>query len=164
VLRGGRAPAPGRQGRSTDDRPPGWAHLRDFDDLLDLTWLEFERFAGDVLRALGYLRVRHTGGAGDESVDVWCTGEGGERVAVQCKKYRPPRAVGTPEMQQFVGMIYAHHRASRGIYVTTSRFGERAVAMAQRHSIQLIDGLRLCRLMDWQPPVDLGQLRAPAPP
>jgi hypothetical protein len=145
---------PWRAGEVGRARPawPEWSGLRDFDDLLDLTGIEFELFARDVLGTIGYRQVQHAGGAGDESVDVWCTGEEGERVAVQCKKYRPPRAVGTPEMQQFVGMIYAHHGASRGIYVTTSRFRDRAIAMARRNSIELIDGLGLCRLMDWQPP------------
>jgi hypothetical protein len=45
----------------------------------------------------------------------------------------------------FIGMIYQHHRAGRGIFVTTSRFSAPAVTLANEHKIILWDGEALAR-------------------
>jgi restriction endonuclease Mrr len=50
-------------------------------------------------------------------------------------------------MQLFIGMVYVHHKAEHGIYVTTSRFTDPAAALAREHDIMLIDGTELTRLM-----------------
>lgn len=113
------------------------------DALRQLTPARFELAVGELLRARGYRDVRHTGGAGDLAADLICRDGRGARVIVQCKRYRAGCAVTSPEMQQFIGMIYAHHHADYGIYVTTSTFTRPASALAQQHGIRLLDGAAL---------------------
>lgn len=105
-----------------------------------LTPTRFELAVGDLLAARGYRDVRHTGGAGDLAADLTCHDARGARVVVQCKRYRAGCPVTSPEMQQFIGMIYTHHHADYGIYVTTSTFTRPASALAQQHGIRLVDG------------------------
>lgn len=113
------------------------------DALRRLTPTNFELAVGDLLRTRGYHDVRHTGGAGDLAADLTCRDARGALVVVQCKRYRAGCAVTSPQMQQFIGMIYAHHHASYGIYVTTSTFTRPAAALAQQHGIRLLDGAAL---------------------
>lgn len=113
------------------------------DALRRLTPTRFELAVGDLLRARGYRDVRHTGGAGDLAADLTCRDTRGARVVVQCKRYRAGCAVTSLEMQQFIGMIYTHHHADYGIYVTTSTFTCPAAALAQQHGIRLLDGAAL---------------------
>lgn len=113
------------------------------DVLRALTPTRFELAVGDWLRTCGYRDVRHTGGAGDLAADLTCRDARGARVVVQCKRYRAGCAVTSPEMQQFIGMIYAHHHADYGIYVTTSTFTRPASVLAQQHGIRLLDGAAL---------------------
>lgn len=108
--------------------------------LRGLTPARFELAVADLLRARGYQDVRHTGGARDLAADLTCRDRCGARVVVQCKRYRAGCAVTSPEMQQFIGMIYAHHHADYGIYVTTSTFTRPASALAHQHGIRLLDG------------------------
>jgi restriction system protein len=109
----------------------------------------FESAVGELLRALGYGEVAHTGGGGDLCADLTCATARGELVVVQCKRYGVRRRVSSPEIQQFLGMMTIHHRAQRGLYVTTSSYTRQALALAQRHApaIELIDGERLVELM-----------------
>lgn len=108
--------------------------------LRELSPARFELAVADLLRARGYQDVRHTGGASDLAADLTCRDRRGARVVVQCKRYRAGCAVTSPEMQQFIGMIYAHHHADYGIYVTTATFTRPATALAHQHGIRLLDG------------------------
>ncbi|HET9111714.1 MAG TPA: restriction endonuclease [Ktedonobacterales bacterium] len=108
-----------------------------------LTPTEFELEVGAFLRRCGYHDVRHTGCAGDLAADLTCVDARGARVVVQCKRYGPGSAVTSPEMQMFIGMIYAHHRADYGVFVTTSTFTRPARALAEQHGIRLLDGASL---------------------
>jgi restriction endonuclease Mrr len=44
-------------------------------------------------------------------------------------------------------MIFMHHRADRGVFVTTSSFTKPAVGLARDQRIELIDGRRLVTLL-----------------
>jgi restriction endonuclease Mrr len=44
-------------------------------------------------------------------------------------------------------MIFMHHRADRGVFVTTSSFTKPAVGLARHQGIELIDGRRLATLL-----------------
>ncbi len=116
-------------------------------ELLAMTPAQFEQAVADLLHDLGYQDVRRVGAAGDLHVDVWARDHEGKRVAVQCKRYAPGLKIGSPEMQTFIGMIYRHHQAERGIYVTTSQFSEPAQELARHQRIWLIDGATLTRLI-----------------
>ena len=120
------------------------ARARTLNDLLLLTPTQFEYAVMELLRAWGYREVRHTGGGGDLAADLTCrTPDGSDRVVVQCKRYAPGKAVGSPEVQLFIGMLTVHHRAQVGIFVTTSSYTRPALALAQQHNLRMIDGAQL---------------------
>lgn len=115
--------------------------------LLQLTPARFELAVARLLPALGFTDVEHTGGAGDLGADIVCQGRDGERIVVQCKRYAPEHLVGSPEVQQFIGMVAVHHKAARGIFVTTSGYTQPARDLAGQHpQLTLIDGEGLARL------------------
>jgi restriction system protein len=116
-------------------------------ELYALTPTQFEQAVADLLHALGYRDTRRVGGAGDLAADVLCRDAEGRSVVVQCKRYKADNEIDSPMMQLFIGMVYVHHKAGRGIYVTTSRFTDPAAALAHEHDIMLIDGAELTRLM-----------------
>ncbi|PWT76993.1 MAG: hypothetical protein C5B60_03390 [Chloroflexi bacterium] len=88
-------------------------------------------------------RLNLTGGGGDLAADIVCYDATGQKTVVQCKRYAPGNLVGSPEIQTFIGMMVAHHRALAGIYVTTSGYTEPALALGQEHRIRMIDGTEL---------------------
>jgi HJR/Mrr/RecB family endonuclease len=108
-------------------------------DLLSLTPPEFEQAVAGVLARTSYRRVRVVGRAADLGVDIACFDHKGRPVVVQCKRHAPGIAVGSGEVQRFLGSI-THAGAHRGILVTTSRFSAPAVSLAGQHGIELIDG------------------------
>jgi hypothetical protein len=115
-------------------------------DFLALAPDQFELAVGDLLGEAGYGDVRHVGRAGDLGVDLTCRDTSGHLVAVQCKRYAPEKRVGSQAIQTFIGMINVHHRARRGIFVTTSEFTTPAIELAREHGIMLIDGQALVTL------------------
>ncbi len=115
--------------------------------LYALTPTQFEQTVADMLHDLGYRDTRRVGGAGDLAADVLCRDAEGRSVVVQCKRYKADNEIDSPMMQLFIGMVYIHHKAGRGIYVTTSHFTDPAAALGREHDITLIDGAELTRLM-----------------
>jgi HJR/Mrr/RecB family endonuclease len=131
-------------------------HARTLQDLVALTPTQFELAVGELLRASGYKDVRHTGGSGDLAADLVCRAADGSAVVVQCKRYALSRSVGSPEIQQFIGMQIVHHKAQTGIFVTTGTFTGPALSLAHKHGLRTIDGAELAaaleRLHQAQPP------------
>jgi restriction system protein len=121
--------------------------VRTLGELLSLTPAQFEEAVGDLLSELGYRDVRRVGGAGDLAADIQCRDPEGMSVIVQCKRYAPGTRIGSPVIQTFIGMQSIHHRADRGIFVTTSEFTQPAVTLARHHGLTLIDGAELSRLI-----------------
>jgi len=68
-------------------------------------------------------------------------------VYVQAKRWNN-NAVGRPEVQAFAGSLEGH-RAHRGVFITTSKFTQDAIAYTQRieKRIVLINGEELAQLM-----------------
>jgi restriction endonuclease Mrr len=116
-------------------------------DKFNISPTEFEELVGALLWRMGYSDVRRVGGAGDLNVDLWCRDINQRLIAVQCKRYLSGQSVGSPAIQTFIGMIYRHHGAARGIFVTTSRFTSDAEALAATNNIMLINGERLTELL-----------------
>nr|WP_245817484.1 restriction endonuclease [Geodermatophilus saharensis] len=108
----------------------------------------------DLLVAMGYggaeKQVRRLGGSGDGGVDGVIDQDplGLDRVYVQAKRYATDNIVGRETIQAFVGALHGRH-ASRGIFITTSRFTQHALDYAATINARviLIDGERLARLM-----------------
>ena len=116
-------------------------------ELLTLTPTQFEEAIATVLRDRGYRSVQRVGRSGDLCVDITCRDPAGAAVAIQCKRYTPGHKVGSKDIQQFIGMLTVHHRADRGVYVTTSGYTRPARELAARHGIRLIDGQELARII-----------------
>lgn len=112
-----------------------------------------ERLVLELLAQMGYggleRLTEHLGGPGDAGLDglVRLDPLGLDVVYVQAKRYTD-RPVGRPEIQAFVGALHGA-QASRGIFITTSRFSAEAADYADRVNARLIliDGPELATLM-----------------
>ncbi len=93
--------------------------------------------------------TEHLGGPGDAGLDglIRLDPLGLDVVYVQAKRYTD-RHVGRPDIQAFVGALHGA-QASRGVFITTSRFSADARDYADRVNarIVLIDGPELAALM-----------------
>jgi len=91
----------------------------------------------------------HLGGPRDAGLDglIRLDTLGLDVVYVQAKRYTD-QTVGRPEIQAFVGALHGA-QASRGVFITTSRFTQDARTYADRVNARLvlIDGQQLARLM-----------------
>jgi restriction system protein len=112
--------------------------------LASLTPEGFEEFVGEIFESLGY-EVEHSGGTGDEGVDLRVRREGLLAI-VQCK-YFSRGVIGSPELQKFLGTIH-HTRSHKGFFVTTRTFSLAAEKFASGHPIELVDGPRLVELVE----------------
>lgn len=112
----------------------------------------FERLVLDLLHALGYgsdpNALHKVGKAGDGGIDgiISLDQLGFEKVYVQAKRWQG--SVGRPEIQGFFGAL-AGHRATKGVFITTSTFTREAREYANlvSDSLVLVDGGRLTSLM-----------------
>jgi restriction system protein len=93
--------------------------------------------------------AEHLGAPGDAGLDglIRLDKLGLDVVYVQAKRYTD-RHVGRPDIQAFVGALHGA-QASRGIFITTSRFSSDARDYAERVNVRLvlIDGPELAALM-----------------
>jgi restriction system protein len=109
-----------------------------------------ERMVLDLLAKMGYGGLaEHLGGPGDGGLDglIKLDPLGLDVIYVQAKRYTD-KTVGRPDVQGFVGALQGA-QASRGIFITTSRFTPDAIQFADRVNVQLvlIDGPELASLM-----------------
>jgi restriction system protein len=90
------------------------------------------------------------GRSGDGGVDGVINEDrlGLDRVYLQAKRYSDGNVVGRPEVQKFVGSLVGMG-ATKGVFVTTSKFSGEAIEYARHLSqrVILIDGQRLAELM-----------------
>lgn len=117
-------------------------------------WEFFERLVLKVLRAMGYGgpegAIERLGGHGsDGGVDGVIREDtlGLELIYIQVKAWQD-KTVGRPDIQQFIGALHGR-QASKGIFITTSKFSPEAKNYAEGVSsrVILIDGPRLAELM-----------------
>ncbi len=115
----------------------------------------FEELIIDLLVKMGYGGSRpdaaaQLGRSGDGGVDGVINEDrlGLDRVYVQAKRYSEGNVVGRPAIQNFVGSLVGMG-ATKGVFVTTSRFSSEAIEYARhlRERVILIDGRRLAELM-----------------
>ncbi len=129
-------------------------------DLLDRVRLAppefFERLIINLLLSMGYggssadKAGRTLGRSGDDGVDGVIDQDalGLDRVYVQAKRYAAGNNIGSGAIRDFFGSL-DRHKASKGLFVTTSTFSPSAKETAQFLSkrIVLIDGDQLAALM-----------------
>jgi restriction system protein len=126
--------------------------------LAQLHLSRFEALIVDLLHHLGFgggtasRRGERLGQSGDGGVDGVMREDalGLDVVYIQAKRYAPGRAVSPEAIQAFAGSLL-EHGATKGVFVTTSRFTDGARSSARRLSTQrrlvLIDGDELAQLM-----------------
>ncbi len=115
----------------------------------------FERLIVSLLLAIGYggsqaAAGRAIGRSGDDGIDGVIDQDalGLDRVYIQAKRYAEGNNVGPAAIRDFFGSL-DRHKASKGLFVTTSGFSTSARETADFLSkrIVLIDGDRLAALM-----------------
>jgi restriction system protein len=115
----------------------------------------FEELIIDLLVKMGYGGSRpdaaaQLGRSGDGGVDGVINEDrlGLDRIYVQAKRYAEGNVIGRPAVQSFVGSLMGLG-ATKGVFVTTSKFSSDAVEYARhlRERVILIDGRRLAELM-----------------
>ena len=115
----------------------------------------FENLIVTLLLGMGYGGAREEAGraigkSGDGGIDGVIDQDplGLDRVYLQAKRYRPDIPVSEPEIRAFSGSLGAH-KASKGVFVTTSYFTRPAKEFAEKHPFKmvLIDGAQLTALM-----------------
>ena len=116
---------------------------------------KFEQLVVDLLLAMGYGGSREeaahvTKKSGDEGIDGIIKEDrlGLDVIYIQAKRYQEDSAISREKLQSFVGALSGKH-ASKGVFITTSRFAETAVSYAAGvpQKVILIDGERLAELM-----------------
>jgi restriction system protein len=105
----------------------------------------FEELIIDLLVKMGY-----GGSRPDAAAQLGRSGDGGVDgvINLQAKRYSEGNVVGRPEVQKFVGSLVGMG-ATKGVFVTTSKFSGDAIEYARHLSqrVILIDGQRLADLM-----------------
>lgn len=114
----------------------------------------FERLVVQLMIKMGYGGSREEAGravgrSGDGGIDGVINEDrlGLDAIYLQAKRWS--NVVGRPDIQQFVGAL-AGQRASKGVFITTSRFTQEAREYATtntQYKVVLIDGERLADLM-----------------
>lgn len=125
------------------------------DDVLNevskLSPTAFEQMAVDLLHKMGYGAFENSGrvtaASHDDGIDGIIMEDrlGFSLIYIQAKKWDAESTVGQPELQKFVGAIAGH--GSKGLFVTTAKFSQKAIEYANHQHIILIGGAKLARLM-----------------
>ena len=115
----------------------------------------FERIVVSLLLSMGYGGTfaeagRAIGKSGDDGIDgvIDQNTLGLDRVYIQAKKYQHDNNIGPGAIRDFFGSLDMH-KASKGLFVTTSSFTKSAIDTADKlgKRIVLIDGRTLAQLM-----------------
>lgn len=151
--RGRAAARSGRRPRAAvlADPAPDTGDALSFAATAGMTGRQFEERIRLLLEQDGCEDVRIVGGAGDRGADLTAISPYGDRVVVQCKRYKPGNPVRDPDMQRFLGTARQVHNADIPLYVTTSRFTPAARRLAREHGLVLVDGIALSAWMDGGP-------------
>jgi restriction system protein len=93
----------------------------------------------DKFAALGF-KVELTPKTGDFGADLIVENNEGNRIIVQCKRFKSK--VNLKAVQEVVGAI-GHYAGDMGIVITNNLFLNSAVKLAKTHDIELWDGDKL---------------------
>lgn len=118
---------------------------RTLEDIKNLSWKEFEEFAGSLFTKMGY-SVEVTGGLDDGGVDLIVKKEGRTSL-VQCKNYRVSK-VSLSMVRDFYGAMNANLNFEAGYFITTGMFTLEARYFADDKPIELIDGAKLMNYVE----------------
>jgi restriction system protein len=116
----------------------------DLGSIRALSWQEFEKLVAEAFHRMGYSVTEHGGSSPDGGIDLVATAPN-EIVLVQCKHWRS-QSVGVSIVREHYGVM-THEHATGGAIVVTGAFTLDAIAFAEGKPIQLIDGLKLGKLV-----------------
>ena len=109
---------------------------------------DFEKVILILLKKMGYGEMVETKKSGDGGIDGVMNEDklGLERIYIQAKRYTAGNVQET-DIRNFIGAMSGD--TSKGVFVTTSAFAQKAIAKADsaHHRIILIDGDKLADLM-----------------
>lgn len=123
------------------------------DDLLSEIMLQdsifFERLVVDLMETMNYGSGFVTKASGDGGIDGIIHEDklGFNLIYVQAKRWNPDTVIGKPEIQKFAGAMMGPPRIEKGLFITTAKFSQGALAFANAQHIILVDGKRLTELM-----------------
>ena len=115
----------------------------------------FERVVVRLLLAMGYggslaEAGKAIGRSGDDGIDGVIDQDtlGLDRIYIQAKRYQTESGIGSGAIRDFFGSLDMH-KASKGLFVTTTYFSKSAVETAEKlgKRIVLIDGVQLAKLL-----------------
>ncbi len=109
-----------------------------------MSWQDFEALIGEGFRRKGYEVRERTKGGADGGVDLVLR-KAGETFFVQAKHWKAFR-VGVDVVRGFYGVMAAEGAAG-GFVVTSGRFTDEAMALANGRNVTLIDGPALEQLL-----------------
>jgi len=135
-----RAEHEARENQVQEDAARGAALLGDIELILALSHAQFEFAMAVVLRMLAMTDIQRVGGRGHLSVVISAHDVSGRTVLVQCKRRASNKKIGSPEIENFIGLAHLHHHADLKLFVTTSEYTDRAQALAALHGVQLMNG------------------------
>lgn len=126
------------------------------DEVMKISCYDFEKLIIRLLVAMGYGSMLNnqnsvTAKAGDEGIDGILTADkfGFDSIYIQAKQWKAGSVVGRPEIQKFGGAMMGQG-ASKGLFISTTRFSNEAQEYAQKNlasKIVLVDGEALAKLM-----------------
>jgi len=114
-----------------------------------------EKLVLRLLHSMGYGAslddLQHLGGPGDEGVDgvIHQDQLGLDKIYVQAKRYRESGPISRSDIQSFVGAL-SGKKASRGVFITTSRYSQDALEFAANltgFNVVLINGEQVAQFM-----------------
>lgn len=101
----------------------------------EMSGIEFEEFAADLLHRNGIEVLELTKGSGDFGADIIVLLEG-ERTAVQCKRYSRP--IGVKAVQEAISAM-SYYKCTRAAVITNSTFTRAAAELAAESGVILWD-------------------------
>ena len=122
--------------------------LSEFAVVDQMSGRDFELFCMKILPGMGYTEIVWIGRGGDEGMDILANDANREPVGVQCK--RLSRAVGPEVLRATAGAVVAgRHAGRRPILMTNARVTDDGWTAAEERGIEVIDRVRLERVM-WE--------------
>ncbi|RKN11567.1 restriction endonuclease [Streptomyces radicis] len=94
----------------------------------------FEQLVAALCRRDGCTEVERVGRTGDDGADVIGRLPDGRTMVIQCKRYAPHRAIGSPDMRGLLGSR-THFGADVALFVTTARITRKAEEFAVTNGI-----------------------------
>ncbi|MCB1894406.1 MAG: restriction endonuclease [Rhodocyclaceae bacterium] len=99
----------------------------------------FEELVASIFKTNGF-DVELTPESRDGGVDVFAVRKdgisGGLLHLIECKRYEPSNKVGIGVVQRLLGVV-DHHRATKGLVITTSTFSSDAISFASQSKYRL---------------------------